>query len=201
MNGNDISICKTEQKWNKFVKNKSNVNNINKYKQNETDKQQQLYDHICGDICGDISYNKNNKNELDEIKEIILQIKKAINDIINDKDNKKIKEIIEEIKNILHEKSLIKSQNLKQEQFRLWLINNVGLGQYYDLLIQNGFDSLLTIKYATMNQLKFIGINKIGHRLTLIHHITKLKKTDNEKLLLIVSAFIAFLCIIFCFLK
>eukprot|EP01084_Bolivina_argentea_P119876 212512_1 len=91
-------------------------------------------------------------------------------------------QILKKITCIEKEINTIKSWMLKQkinnielEKFRIWLKNDVKLEQYFDILIDNGFDNLDAITTTNINQLKEIGIDKIGHRQQLMKHIQSLK--------------------------
>eukprot|EP01084_Bolivina_argentea_P208219 355091_1 len=93
--------------------------------------------------------------------------------------SKQQKFILEQLDDIKKEITLIKSGNNNNlnvdknelEIFKDWLKNEVKLEQYFSILVENGFDSLDIIKTTDMEQLKKIGIVKIGHRQKLMQHI------------------------------
>eukprot|EP01084_Bolivina_argentea_P284615 487852_1 len=62
-------------------------------------------------------------------------------------------------------------QTNKYDKFQLWLINEVELEQYCNILVENGFDSLDAISTINMDELLQIGIQKMGHRKQLMKHI------------------------------
>ena len=67
-----------------------------------------------------------------------------------------------------------------EERVRMWLHNTVKLPQYYQLFIDQGFDDLETISDLTVDDLRSMGIDKLGHQKKLIKHVKKLCDTDNS---------------------
>ena len=63
-----------------------------------------------------------------------------------------------------------------------WLKDTVGLPQYGDLLMQNGFDDLECVRMLTMNDLNMLGIEKIGHKMNLMKYIDALNGYVNPVL-------------------
>ena len=51
----------------------------------------------------------------------------------------------------------------------------VKLPQYFDILIENGYDDLESVGDVTMEELSQIGIDKIGHRKKILKHALLLK--------------------------
>eukprot|EP01084_Bolivina_argentea_P021003 39007_1 len=72
-----------------------------------------------------------------------------------------------------------KPHTSEAEKLRAWLKDTVKLEQYFDMFIENGFDNLEAIKMVTMDVLNMIGIDKIGHKMTLIRHVAKLNSNNN----------------------
>ena len=68
--------------------------------------------------------------------------------------------------------------NIKDEERDLffWLKDVVGYDQYFDIFVENGFETLSSLKYLRMEELKEIGISKIGHRLRLLDEIQQVLK-------------------------
>eukprot|EP01083_Nonionella_stella_P313974 1129297_1 len=60
--------------------------------------------------------------------------------------------------------------------FKQWLTQKVRLPQYHDLLVQNGFATLELIIEITDEDLKMIGISKIGHARKFLKEIQRLKE-------------------------
>ena len=56
-----------------------------------------------------------------------------------------------------------------------WLRDVVRLPQYYDKLLKNGFDDLEFIQNITKEDLKKIGIDKIGHQKRILKFIKNLE--------------------------
>eukprot|EP01083_Nonionella_stella_P022125 61163_1 len=55
----------------------------------------------------------------------------------------------------------VPSVNEEELEVKEWLFNEVKLGQYYELFIDEGYDSMIAIKELTVDDLDFI--NKRGH--------------------------------------
>ena len=70
----------------------------------------------------------------------------------------------------------------KKERMKIaeWLANIVRLPQYYEMFMDQGFDDFEIIADITLNDLKEMGIDKIGHRKQILKYATKLKKSVNR---------------------
>merc|ERR1711933_56781 len=66
--------------------------------------------------------------------------------------------------------------NPKRTQLKAWLHDEVGLAQYFDVFVDNGIEDLSTAKLLTMETLKAIGIDKIGHCMKILHQVAVLNK-------------------------
>eukprot|EP01083_Nonionella_stella_P158283 514982_1 len=65
---------------------------------------------------------------------------------------------------------------IQREELREWLEEKLKFGQYYDVFVDNGYESLDIVKEITdQNELKEIGIVLKGHLLKLMTEIKKLK--------------------------
>ena len=84
--------------------------------------------------------HKKKEKELDVLKRDIGWIKRKIN---GDEDGK---------------------EEMEEEKLRKWLEDIVRLPQYYEILVDQGFEDLESMKDITMDNLKEIGIDKLGHR-------------------------------------
>eukprot|EP01084_Bolivina_argentea_P165075 286869_1 len=63
-----------------------------------------------------------------------------------------------------------------------WLTNTVGLAQYYDVFVRNGFDDLsFVVGIITMDDLEEMEIDKLGHRRKILTHADQLLKKDKDK--------------------
>eukprot|EP01083_Nonionella_stella_P171651 586730_1 len=65
-----------------------------------------------------------------------------------------------------------------QQELKQWLEYDVGLPQYYNVFVENGIDDLTTAALLTMEPIKAMGIEKIGHQMKILNMVIKLK--DNE---------------------
>lgn len=68
----------------------------------------------------------------------------------------------------------------KEHNLKIWLRNTVKLPQYYDVFINNGINDLWVVMLLGMDDIKEMKINKIGHRLQLMHHIKELKQNQQS---------------------
>ena len=72
-----------------------------------------------------------------------------------------------------------KSQEAAEElKLKKWMESEVKLPQYFELLIENGFEDMESIKDITMDHLRDMGIDKIGHRLKFMKSVAALKASD-----------------------
>ena len=62
------------------------------------------------------------------------------------------------------------SNNTESGKVYKWLNETVGLPQYYDIFIENGFDDMEIISEMTVEHLKQIGIDKIGHQTKILKY-------------------------------
>ena len=61
------------------------------------------------------------------------------------------------------------------------MANTVKLPEHYEVFIENGVDALSTVSLLTIDSLKGMGIDKIGHQVKLLHQIEALKQNNNNK--------------------
>eukprot|EP01083_Nonionella_stella_P071902 193462_1 len=90
--------------------------------------------------------------------------------------------------NVMKEIQAIRSQmntvshhaniNPEQQKLKQWLESDVRLPQYYNVFVENGIEDLTTAALLTMETLKAMGIDKIGHQMKVLNMVIKLK--DNE---------------------
>eukprot|EP01084_Bolivina_argentea_P273433 465768_1 len=66
------------------------------------------------------------------------------------------------------------------EELNIWL-DRMGLQEYAQKFINNGYEDLLTVKMMSMKELKELKINKTGHKLKLWKHINALKTEKDKK--------------------
>ena len=62
----------------------------------------------------------------------------------------------------------------EEKTVKQWLENVVRLPQYYDMFINHGFDDLEIVGDMTIDNLKQIGVNKLGHQIKIIKYAKKL---------------------------
>ena len=133
---------------------------------------------------------------LNILENTMENLAKNMNEIINDKlpliqlildRNKYIDQELIELKDKMNElmdknefnRNDDNNKNERnKEELRLWLKNKMDFERYYDLFIKNGIEDLEIVKVLKMEDLKSIGINKLGHRIKIIQHIEKLKHDE-----------------------
>merc|ERR1712129_332426 len=90
--------------------------------------------------------------------------------------------IFKEIKSIKKSINTL-SQNMnmdpRKKSLKEWMENKVQLPEFYDLFIENAIDDLETVKLLTKEELKEIGIQKIGHLKKILREITFLNQKQN----------------------
>ncbi len=67
------------------------------------------------------------------------------------------------------------NNGLDKQKIKLFLknIDESYVDEYYELFIQNGIDHIDVIKTITIDDLKAIGVNKLGHRNRMMAQIIK----------------------------
>ena len=116
---------------------------------------------------------------------MLSQYKENKSNVNNNNDNAIASTLLNEIrsmKQIIGDSNHRKNNNNNHEndRFKYWLKNDVGLEDYYQLLVENGVDSLSTIKLLKEKELTEIGITIIGHRVKLLHEISLLNEQIND---------------------
>ena len=70
------------------------------------------------------------------------------------------------------------SQENEASELQKWMENEVKLPQYFELLIENGFEDMESMRDITMEHLREMGMDKIGHRLKLMKSVATLRAMD-----------------------
>ena len=132
-----------------------------------------------------VNIEENNKM-MKQIQENMLKMSQQLNDlrlIINEEEkNNEFDNIKKEIKAIKNDMNELKNNkiNKKLEEMKNWMNDIVELPEYIDLFIENGLESLDVIKHITMNELTNIGITKLGHKIKITQEIVKLNQKSNN---------------------
>merc|ERR1712087_247977 len=75
-----------------------------------------------------------------------------------------------------------RESSLGHEAVREWMRSEVGLEQYAYVLIDNGFEDLLSLKTLDMHILDSVrGIDKIGHKSRILYFVERLKMREREE--------------------
>ena len=67
----------------------------------------------------------------------------------------------------------------EEEKLRKWMENEVKLPRYFHVLKENGFEDMESVLDLTLNEMKEMGIDKMGHRKRIMKHIAKLQAANN----------------------
>ena len=70
------------------------------------------------------------------------------------------------------------NEDTERMKFKKWMENKVKLPQYFELFIEQGFEDMENMKDITMEHLREMGIDKMGHRMKLMKSIAALKAAD-----------------------
>ena len=137
------------------------------------------------------------KQQEESINKMILnvdKIRKKVNDIvmrINEEekgDDERFDKIMDEIKLL---KQGLKSLSVdgdkhnmlwidpEKQKLRSWLNYNVKLPEYYDIFIENAIDSLDTVRLLTLDGIKGMGIDKVGHQMKILYAIKVLNQNND----------------------
>eukprot|EP01083_Nonionella_stella_P308142 1085950_1 len=82
------------------------------------------------------------------------------------------------IKHDLRKLPSIAKTDPKQLELKSWLQNEVGFPQYYDIFMENGIEDLSIASLLTMETIKRMGIDKMGHQMKILRAVTKLNHND-----------------------
>eukprot|EP01084_Bolivina_argentea_P213419 362474_1 len=95
------------------------------------------------------------------------------NDGFREKISQEIKSMKEEIK-----KLSVNNLNPEQQKLKSWLENQVKLPQYFDTFIENGIEDLSTASVLTMEGLKAMDVNIVGHQMKILSQVVKLNHNE-----------------------
>eukprot|EP01083_Nonionella_stella_P179101 634752_1 len=85
---------------------------------------------------------------------------------------------IKVMKHDLRKLASIAKNDPKQLELKSWLQNEVGFPQYYDIFMENGIEDLSITSLLTMETIKRMGIDKMGHQMKILRAVTKLNNND-----------------------
>ena len=66
------------------------------------------------------------------------------------------------------------------EEFKAWLEDVVKLPQYYEIFMKQGFGDLESICDLTLDDLKSVGIDKVGHQKKLIKYAQLMSESKQQ---------------------
>jgi len=64
---------------------------------------------------------------------------------------------------------------------KAWFQNQVKLGQYFDVFVENGLEDMQIVSDLTDNELNLIGVTKLGHRKKILSEIQKYKQSISHE--------------------
>eukprot|EP01084_Bolivina_argentea_P090051 162323_1 len=70
------------------------------------------------------------------------------------------------------------SMSMNHTGVRNWLCNKCLLPQYFETFIEHGIEDLSVVKLLTIEELNDLGIDKMGHKLKILHEIDELKQCN-----------------------
>ena len=139
--------------------------------------------------------NKKFQSLMDKLERIELRLTvsaKKQNDVIermeeyqrkNDEEMAKMKEEMERLSLMDgYDDDEDNKEQSEEEKVRAWMEETVKLGQYAQVLIDNGFDEMESLMDITMEELEEMGVDKMGHRKKIFKNAQKMavKATNNN---------------------
>ena len=70
-------------------------------------------------------------------------------------------------------------EETEEKKLRKWMENEVKLPRYFDVLKENGFEDMQSVLDLTLDEMKEMGIDKMGHRKKIMRHIAELHTANN----------------------
>jgi len=137
------------------------------------------------------------EQQINQMDALIMQMKKMaaqiekIQETVNDlqikyqdeqKGNAQM-DVMNEVKSIRETMNIFAAKmniNVKKEKFKTWVEGTLELPQYFDLFVENGIEDIATIQSFTKEELKEIGIDKIGHVKKILNAIDSLHETTEN---------------------
>ena len=110
----------------------------------------------------------------DQIKKRLLSIEdemqslKSSLELMQSQSSQMLTIVTELREDMMNLKEAHRVQEHQELPLREWIENKMGLPQYFELLMDNGFEDLESLKDITMEHLREMGIEEMGHRLKLM---------------------------------
>eukprot|EP01083_Nonionella_stella_P016795 46881_1 len=114
-------------------------------------------------------------NNFQSLEQRMSDVEQRINEEQKDNTNEKVDKLTEEMRVMqrdLQKLSTIPKMNPKQLELKSWLQNEVGFVQYYVTFMENGIEDLSIASMLTMETIKSMGIDKIGHQMKILRAVT-----------------------------
>ena len=115
-------------------------------------------------------------SKMDELVKIVKGMQKRMDDIelkIESKDDE-FKAMKQELRRLTSSNDI----NPERRKLKIWLEDKVKLPQYYAIFINNGIDDLSTARLLTMEGLKGMGIDIVGHQMKILSQVVKLSQSS-----------------------
>eukprot|EP01083_Nonionella_stella_P288471 981610_1 len=123
-------------------------------------------------------------NSVQSLEQRLVDLEQRTNEEQKDNNNDTLDKLTAEMKVMkqdLRKLSTIAKANPKRLALQSWLENKVGFPQFYDTFVENGIEDLSIASLLTMESIKGMGIDKIGHQMKILRAVTELNhKNINE---------------------
>ena len=146
-------------------------------KQNVENEEQQLMKATLASIVMKVDEIM---DKLRDMEQRVTDVELKINEEQKNDDGFKDK-MLEEIKSMkqdIKKLSLNSEMDPEQQKLKSWLVEKVKLPQYFDTFINNGIEDLETASILTMEGLKAMGIEIVGHQMKILNQVGKLRQDD-----------------------
>ena len=157
-------------KWDEFNRTRESL---------ETKEYDNQYEHRFNSIDAKLqSITTHLEHVSNQLMVMRQQYQNVVISILSENKKHLMSEVIEKNEEMVKVSNVSNDEAADQQKVRSWLTKIVKLPQYFQLLIENGFDDMECIGDLTLNDLKDIGMDKIGHRKKLIKYAQKLFESD-----------------------
>ena len=112
------------------------------------------------------------------IKELTMKLNKLEMKRNDDGDNK-VEEVDDERAGFV---KLGRNNSENEREVGVWLDEVVGLSEYLDVFVKNGFDDMKSVKAMKMEDLNVMGIDKQGHKRKIMMFVEKLDGNEDEEI-------------------
>eukprot|EP00484_Ammonia_sp_Unknown_P002493 CAMPEP_0197076502 /NCGR_PEP_ID=MMETSP1384-20130603/212148_1 /TAXON_ID=29189 /ORGANISM="Ammonia sp." /LENGTH=635 /DNA_ID=CAMNT_0042515359 /DNA_START=30 /DNA_END=1938 /DNA_ORIENTATION=- len=167
------------------LNDKHDINGHNEHIQTKEDEHEHEHEDEDEDEHNDVdesllSVVKRQNEEIHALQENVRMLSEmivAMQERMNEEKMDK-KQIRKEIVCLKQRMNIMENERTDREELRCWLENEVKLEQYYEVLVDNGFEDKLSVSKINEQMLVEMGICKMGHQQKILHFVELLK--DNN---------------------